>query len=133
MSLLNTYLMELEMDTTVNDFNLKEVQLKLPAIKHKWVGRYIRHKSELQRLQRQKEQTSRNLVEETLKKSPVDLKTSTGAVSRMVENTETIQKINDQIEELKLIIELLEKAEKVLSSMSFDLRNITDIIRLEQL
>ena len=133
MSLLNTYLMELEMDTTVNDFNLKEVQLKLPAIKHKWVGRYIRHKSELQRLQRQKEQTSRNLVEETLKKSPVDLKTSTGAVSRMVENTETIQKINDQIEELKLIIELLKKAEKVLSSMSFDLRNITDIIRLEQL
>jgi hypothetical protein len=133
MSQLETYLKELEMDTSVSDFNLKEVQMKLPALKHKWVGRYIRHKQELQKIQRTKDKTSKNLVEETIKQAPIDLKSSTSAnaVARMVENTESIQILNERIEELKLIVELLEKAEKILSNMSFDLKNIVEIQKLE--
>lgn len=131
MSLLETYINEIVIDTTINEFNLREMQLKLPALKHKWVSRFIRHKQELQKLVKQKERSSKNLVEETIKKAPVSINTSTASISRMVENSTSIQEMNDKIEELKLILELLEKTEKIMGSCTFDFKNIIEIIKAE--
>ena len=43
MSTLDKYMEEMVQDTSVDNFNLLDIQMKLPAIKHKWVGRLMRH------------------------------------------------------------------------------------------
>ena len=42
-----------------------------------------------------------------------------------------IQDINKQIQEAELVIELLERSEKTLSSCSYDISNIIKIMQLE--
>ena len=42
-----------------------------------------------------------------------------------------IRDINTQIYEQKIIIELLEKAERIFNSMTFDIKNIIDVMKLE--
>ena len=55
MLLLERYVTEMEQDLKVDAFNIKEVQLRLPAIKHKWTARLIRHKIEINTLTKDKE------------------------------------------------------------------------------
>jgi Tfp pilus assembly protein PilW len=129
MSLLEQYIKEIEEDCKVDEFNLKSTQFKLPSTKHKWVGRFIRHKQELQKLQKTKEKQSHELAQKFIESAPVKITMVTALKS--VEETETIKKLIDEIDELKLIIELLEKVEKIFSSMSFDLKNITEIMKAE--
>lgn len=130
MSLLETYIKEIGEDTKVDEFNLKSVQYKLPSLKHKWVGRNIRHKQELQKLIRQKDKQAKELAQKCVDAAPVKITLSTAL--KTVEESESIKKMAENIDELKLIVELLEKVEKIFSSMSFDLRTIVDTIKLEQ-
>ena len=53
-SQLDDYLEEMQADLEVDEINMKEVQMKLPAIKHKWIGRLMRHKSTIYALNRKK-------------------------------------------------------------------------------
>ena len=41
--------------------------------------------------------------------------------------------IQNRIEEQELIVEFLEKTEKTFSSLSFDIKNIVEIIKMETL
>jgi len=50
---------------------------------------------------------------------------------KAAEKHHSIKAINEKIKEHKLIIEFLEKGEKIFSSMSFDIKNITEIMKLE--
>ena len=43
------------------------------------------------------------------------------------------QKINEEMKENRLIIDFLEKGEKIFTGMSFDIKNITEIMKLETL
>jgi len=45
--LLERYISELSEDVCIDEFNMKDVQMKLPAIKHKWTGRLIRAKIDI--------------------------------------------------------------------------------------
>ena len=47
MELLEKYIKEMGVDVELSEFEMKDVQMKLPAIKHKWIGRLVRHKGEL--------------------------------------------------------------------------------------
>ena len=46
MELLQQYINEIGKDLVLDDFNLKESQLRLPARKHYWVARLIEAKVE---------------------------------------------------------------------------------------
>jgi hypothetical protein len=49
----------------------------------------------------------------------------------LVENADELKEFDRRLNELALVVELLEKTEKTLSSASFDLKNLIDIIKLE--
>jgi len=127
--LLDDYIKELENDLKIDELCLKDYQLKLPGIKHKWAGRCVRHKLELIDLQRKKDVIKKNIVEKIQEQSPVKL--ATPVIERTAEKHSEFVEINSKIKELELIVELLEKSEKTLSSASFDLKNLVDIIKLE--
>jgi hypothetical protein len=127
--LIDEYIKELETDLKIDELILKDYQLKLPGIKHKWAGRCIRHKLEINELRKKREHTKKLVVDKLNEQSPVKLAFS--VVERTAEKCNEILDTDNKINELELIIELLEKAEKILSSASYDIKNLIDIIKLE--
>jgi len=127
--LLEDYIKELENDLKISELELKDYQLKLPGIKHKWAGRCIRHKLELNELRKKREQVKKVLVDKLQEQSPV--KINLPVAERTVERHSELIELDNSMKQLELVVELLEKSEKTLSSTSYDLKNIIDIIKLE--
>jgi hypothetical protein len=126
---LSEYIKELENDLKIDELYLKDYTLRLPGIKHKWAGRCIRHKSEIFDIKNKKEKLKKAIKEKILENSPV--KPSLPVLDKLVENADELKDLDKKINELQLVVELLEKAEKTLSSASYDLKNLIDIIKLE--
>jgi hypothetical protein len=126
---LGKILSEIEKDVSLDEINLREVQFKLPALKHKYVGMLVRAKIELSSKQKMLEDTKLDLVKKIKESSPVKLSPAT--LEETAEKLPNYKKIKDDITNLKLMIELLEKTEKTLSSMTFDIKNIIEIQKLE--
>ena len=127
--MLDEYIKELENDLKIDELYLKDYSLRLPGIKHKWVGRCMRHKLELINLRTKKEKLKKQLKDRILESSAV--KPSLPVLDKLVENTDEIKDFDQKINELNLVVEFLEKSEKTLSSASYDLKNLVDIIKLE--
>lgn len=130
MELFNQYTEEIKEDVKIDQINILEKQLCLPAIKHKWISRLItqkRHKNKL-------EQKKNDIKEEVLKaltEKGIPTGIPKAALSSKVESSEAIKKINDEIKETDLLIEYLEKVEKIMSSFTYDIGNATKIMTLE--
>lgn len=131
MELLKKYMDEIGQDLVVDDFNLKEVQMRLPARKHFWVARLMDAKVEKNRLIAKKKQLKKDLTKKVIEDSPV--KISLSVAEQHAERHDSVIHITESLAEYGVIIEYLEKCEKVLSSMSFDLSNIIKINQMEQL
>ncbi len=129
MSTLDKYMEEMVQDTSVDNFNLLDIQMKLPAIKHKWVGRLMRHKYEVKELRKEKELLIRELTAKLISESPV--KIAEPIAEKKVSKVDSVLKIDAKIKETYLVIEYLEKVEKIFSSMTFDIKNVTEIMKLE--
>lgn len=129
MSLHNTYLEELKADTQVDEMSLKEKALLLPGLKAKWVARLITHKNSLNKLEKQKPKIINQIVEKLKNESPIKLHTN--VIKEKAESCDEIRALNEKISEEKLVIDFLERVEKILSSMSFDISNIVKIVQLE--
>ena len=127
--LLEDYIKELENDLKIDELTLKEYQLKLPGTKHKWAGRYIRHKLELTDLKKKRERIKKAVVDQVQEQSPVKL--ALPVIERTAEKHSEIVEIDSQMKQVELTCELLEKAEKTLSSASYDIKNLIEIIKLE--
>lgn len=129
MDIFNTYTQELKEDTKVDEINLKEKALFLPGIKAKWVARMINHKNELNSLEKRKAKIISNLIERYKAESPIKLHVA--VAKDKAETDESVLELNKKIQEEKLIIDFLERVEKIFSSMSFDISNIVKIVQLE--
>lgn len=122
---------EIGQDLVVDDFNLKEVQMRLPARKHFWVARLMDAKVEKNRLILKKKRLKKELTKKVINESPIKISISTA--EQHAERHESILQITELVNEYIVIVEYLEKCERVLSSMSFDLKNIVEINKMEQL
>jgi chaperonin cofactor prefoldin len=49
------------------------------------------------------------------------------------EKSPVLHEINEQIEEMELVVEYLEKAERVFSSTTYDLKNAIELMKMEQM
>jgi hypothetical protein len=126
-SILKNYQSEFEKDISVNEFNVREKQMMLPGIKHKYVAFLIKHKRKKFEL----EAAKKIAIEEIIKKSIPDIGVSRTSLEKKHENHPTIKKINDMISEQNIIIDYLEKIENITKSMTFDIGNLVKIIQLE--
>jgi hypothetical protein len=131
MELLERYIKEIEEDLKIDEFNIKEVGLRIPARKHFWVSRLINHKRNLFKLENDKNIFKKTVMTELQTQSPVKLNIVTA--ENAAENHDKMREMNIKIGEEKLIIEFLEKTEKTFSSMTYYVSNIIKIMQLEQL
>jgi hypothetical protein len=128
-SLLEKYHEQIKEVVTLSEFNMKEVQLNLPAHRHYWVGRLMFHKRELRKLQSIKTQARPKIAQKMIEDIPVGINQRT---SDSVIGTHPIMiKIDEQIAEQELLIDYLTKIEANFRSMGFDIKNLTEIIKLE--
>ena len=131
MELLRKYIDEIGQDLVLDDFNLKEAQMRLPARKHFWVARLMDAKIKRNSLFRDKKKIKKELVKKVIADSPVRI--SQSAAESAAERHESIDSLNKGIAEQDAIIEYLEKVEKILSNMHWEIKNIIDINKMEQL
>jgi hypothetical protein len=121
---------EIGEDLVLNDLNLKQQQQKLPARKHFWVGRLIDAKIKRNDLITEKRKLKKDLVKKVIEDSPVRIN-QTSAESA-AERYESVVKLNKGIQEQDTIIEYLEKVEKILSNMHWEIKNVIDMNKMEQ-
>ncbi len=129
MDLLSGYIEELKQDTYIDEFNVKDKQMMLPGIKHKWAGRQVRAKIKIKELFHKRRKLISELTDKLIAESPVTL--SKPVAENKVKETESVVTINKSISNLEIVIEFLEKTDKTLSSMTFDIRNLTELMKLE--
>lgn len=127
--LYEKYKEELTDDLSIDDFNLHDKQMKLPGIKHKWVARLIQMKSERGRLNELRGEAIRKLVEKIRQESLVTL--SDRALLTKANDSEIIIKIDNQVKYCSILIDYLERVEKVCSQTTFDIKNLIEIKKLE--
>ena len=127
---MERYIEEIKQDLIVNDFNIKEVQLRLPARKHFWVARLIDAKIKRNSLLRDKKNLKKDISKRIVELSPI--KMTSVAAEIAAESSKEVEEINDQIKEYDYIIEYLEKVEKIFASMHWEIRNIIQINQSEQ-
>jgi len=128
---LKKYIEEVNKDLQIDDFNLKQAQMKMPSRKHFWVARLIDAKINKNKLLTRKKQHKKDLVTRIITESPVKITIQTAESA--AENTQDMDVINEKLKELDLIIEYLEKVEKIFSSMHWEIKNIVQINQMEQL
>ena len=129
--MLRKYIDEIGQDLILDDFNLKEAQMRLPARKHFWVARLMEAKIKRNSLIRDKKKIKKELVKKVITDSPVRI--SQSAAESAAERHESIDFLNKGIAEQDAIIEYLEKVEKILGNMHWEIKNIIDINKMEQL
>tara|TARA_R100000152_G_C6660801_1_gene99734 strand:+ start:319 stop:693 length:375 start_codon:yes stop_codon:yes gene_type:complete len=121
---------EIGEDLVLNDLNLKQQQQRLPARKHFWVGRLVEAKIKRNDLITEKRKLKKDLVKKVIEDSPVRIN-QTSAESA-AERYESVVKLNNSIKEQDTIIEYLEKVEKILSNMHWEIKNVIDMNKMEQ-
>jgi hypothetical protein len=128
-NLFEIYKEEIVKDTKIDEINLLEKQLCLPAIKHKWVARLIQQKREKNNILKKRKELKEQVLEKIKDQIPPGIPKK--ALDAKLDSTEEIQKIDENIQDIDIMIEYLEKIEIIFKSMSYDLRNIIDINKLE--
>ena len=131
MKLLEKYQEEAAEDVKIDPVIIQDKQMMLPSIKHKWVARLIQSKYAIKRLDRDRKIAIDGIVEQLKTKSKVGL--SDPSAIAAARKHHSIIKISDDIEEMELIVLYLEKVEKLFASMTWDYKNIVDLVKMETL
>lgn len=119
----------IEADLKIDPFNIHNKVNEIPSLKHFWVGKLIESKINLKNLQRKKA----DLIKKVKESAQVGIKLSLSSIKEMEEKSPILAEINEEIEETELIIEYLEKVEKIFSSTSYDLKNAIELMKMEQM
>lgn len=131
MKQLEEYIKEMGEDVEIDEFSIKETQMKLPALKHKWVGRLVRHKGDVARIHARRDNVIKEVAQEII--STATYQVTLPTAQKAAEKHDRVKRIDEELKENKLIVEFLEKSERIFSSMTFDIKNITEIMKLETL
>lgn len=126
---IEMYQKEVVNDLKINDMTLSDKSFEIPQKKHYWVTKLILEKQELMKLERNKKQLEKEVMKMQKDELPVTL--SKQSMRGAVYNTQTMQTITQQIDDQKLLVEYLEKVEKIFSFITNDVKNIVEVKQME--
>jgi hypothetical protein len=127
--LLEEYSKEIEMDTSIDVTNILEKQFSSPNTKHKWLFRLTKAKRELLNLINEKDNFLNNVMN---RDNP--LKLSKAVISNKLDSHEEYKALQRKIKDQEILVEYLDSnVNKVFSQMSFDFKNLIELMKMEQL
>jgi hypothetical protein len=124
-NIMKTYQAELLSDLKVDELSLKDKAMLVPALKHKWVARTMTWKGQIKRLNDAKKKAMKEFAD----KHSVAL--SKSLMEQAALSDPRIGQIHDTIDQIELLIEYLEKIEKLTGTLTWDCKNLIDLQRLE--
>jgi hypothetical protein len=130
-NLLEKYIEELKQELVIDEMNVSNVQRRLPARRHFWAARLIQHKRDIFKVKKEKDELEQKIAKELRERAVTKL--SIPESLNIAKKSDQIKQISEKLFELELIVELLEKAEKNLSSMVWDIKNIVALMQMETL
>lgn len=130
-SIIDQYAKEIESELKVDEFNIKEVSMKTPGRKHHWVTKLINHKKRLIDLKAERFNLKKEISKQIITQSPV--KITLPVAEKTAYQHEKMVELQSRIDEQELAVEFLEKVEKTFSALSFDIKNIVEIMKMETL
>lgn len=126
--LFQKYQSQVEKDLRFNQYNVQDLTMRLPGLKHFWVGKLIEAKINLKKLEDKKKE----LIDTLQNKTRPEIGLSKVSMANIVLNNDTVREINNKIEEYKIIVEYLEKVEKIFHNASFDIKNYIETIKIDE-
>jgi len=118
---------ELEVDTKLNNANIREKALSVSTIRSKWLCYYMKERENYKRINKLKAK----LLAQKVKSSNISvLKVKAESIAS---EDETISKLNKLGEYSKEIIDFIERAMLILADFGFSIKNAIEIFKLEQL
>ena len=128
-SLFEQYHDDIKKLIEVNEFNMKDVQMGLPAARHYWVSRLFFHKREINKFKKARKLARQRILEKVASDTPVNI--TAKAAESIVEEHSVIRNIDEQVAENEMLVEYLSKIEANFRSISYDISNLIKIIELE--
>ena len=126
--LFEKYKGQIEKDLKFDQYSVRDLTMRLPGLKHFWVGKLIESKITLKKLEDKKKE----LIEALQNNARPEIGLSKASLANIVLNNDTIKEINNKIDEYKIIIEYLEKVEKIFHNASFDIKNYLETIKIDE-
>ena len=125
---IEIYSEEITEDLKIDELDLRDKQMELPALRHKWVGRLIRGKHSKVKLEKLRKETIAENVS-SAKIAPIDL--SDRALYEKAKHHSSVRVIDEELRQTELLIDYLERVERIFMNMGFDIKNLLEIIKLE--
>lgn len=120
---------EITEDLKIDRMNLDDKTLRIPSIKHFWVAKLYTTKIRILTLEKKKKAR----IDELKNGYVSEIGLSKTSMMQNLNSDEQIMKINEEMEELKLIVDYLEDAKFVLGRVTDDLKNRIELEKVERL
>lgn len=125
-SRLEKYIKEFDEDVQLTISNIKEKSLMVSSYQSKWIRYYFQEKHLNQKLKDAKLEYTKQHT------NKLSFKPTQTVMPQIQEQDQNIVKLNNEIKNSELCIEFIEKSMAVLEKMNFQVKNVIDIIKLEQ-
>jgi len=134
LDILERYSKEYHEDTVLDDFRLREVELKVPGIKGKWASYKAVNYAKLLKLKRQREELLDEGISIVKQKreddgNPVSLK----GAEYILRKSSNFRELDNKISILTLLCEYFDDSLKNIQSIGFDIKNLVDTIKMDEM
>lgn len=128
MSLYDEYRQQYTEFTKINDMNLEQRTMRVPAEKHFWVERLIEAKRLKFKLLKERKQQKDANIKKAINEGVVNLSKQT---LDKLENTKEIEELDEKIQDQELLIEYLEQVVRHITYIAQDIKNILTIKEMQ--
>ena len=129
MEVLDNYIAELQTDLLIERFSLDDKVMKVPGIKGKWLSRLSKHRKDYKNFDRLMGEAKAKLMREYEKNS--DISYTKATLEKIILDNDVMVKIKRSLDNERIIIEFCEKSLTIVSSMTYDVKNIIEWSKLE--
>jgi hypothetical protein len=121
-------------DTYVDELKLNEMTLKVPGIKGKWATYKSINRAKLHKLIKQKQELLDSGIEMIKQKresegNPVSFK----GAENILRNTKKFKELQTEIDRLTILTDYFQDALDCIKSMNWDVKNIIEAIKLDEM
>jgi len=127
---LKNYISELEDDTSLTKYNIKEKALNVSSMRCKWLKYYHFEKENLAKIMKAKEEYTKKKIKSSNISDPLLAMKSSVALENQ---DEMMVKINTLTKKVKNRIEYLERAQNIMNDFPFSIKNNIDLFKLENI
>ena len=133
--ILTAYADEYSNDSRIDEFRLKEMELKIPGLKGKWASYKAVNKAQLYKLKKERDR----LIEEGVPKikerneaqgNPV---ISNKHAENILKQSKMFKELEESINRLTVLCEYFEDALKNMQQIGFDVKNLVDTIKIDEM